>query len=112
VDCHRTNNGAYNPLERLDKLREIVQAISHETNRFDGPVYLINGDSHVYAENHPLAAGSPWLAVYGRDAAADRLQRITVDGSANATNYVKFSVAPDRSKGREVLTWEKVPFSA
>ena len=21
VDCHRTNNGAYNPLERLDKLR-------------------------------------------------------------------------------------------
>ena len=23
VDCHRTNNGAYNPLERLDKLREV-----------------------------------------------------------------------------------------
>ena len=23
VDCHRTNNGAYNPLERLDKIREV-----------------------------------------------------------------------------------------
>ncbi|MCO4252665.1 hypothetical protein [Pseudarthrobacter raffinosi] len=23
VDCHRTNNGAYNPLERLDKLRDV-----------------------------------------------------------------------------------------
>jgi hypothetical protein len=97
--------------ETVSGFREIVQAIIDETNRFDGPVYLINGDSHVYAENQPLAAGSPWLAVYGQDAAADQLQRITVDGSANATNYVKFSVAPNSLKDGEVLSWEKVTFS-
>jgi hypothetical protein len=34
-----------------------------------------------------------------------------VDGSANATNYVKFSVAPNSSKDGEILSWEKVPFS-
>lgn len=97
--------------ETVSGFREIVRAIIDETNRFDGPVYLINGDSHVYADNQPLAAGSPWLAVYGHAAAADQLQRITVDGSANATNYVKFRVAPNSSKDGEVLSWEKVPFS-
>ena len=97
--------------ETVSGFREIVGTIIDGTNRFDGPVYLINGDSHVYAENQPLAAGSPWLAVYGQDAAADQLQRITVDGSANATNYVKFHVAANSSKGGDVLTWEKVSFS-
>ncbi|MGO4189669.1 hypothetical protein [Pseudarthrobacter sp. TAF60_1] len=98
--------------ETVSGFRGIVQTIIDETNRFDGPVYLINGDSHVYADNQPLAAGSPWLAVYGQDAAADQLQRITVDGSANATNYVKFHVAANSSKGGDILTWEKVPFSS
>lgn len=97
--------------ETMSGFRGIVQTIVEETNRFDGPVYLINGDSHVYAENHPLAEGSPWLAVYGQDTAADHLQRVTVDGSANATNYVKFNVAANNAKGAEVLSWEKVPFS-
>lgn len=94
--------------ETVSGFREIVKTIIEETNGFDAPVYLINGDSHVFAENQPLAEGSPWLAVYGQPA-ADNLQRITVDGSANATNYVRFTVAGN-STGGEVLSWEKVPF--
>lgn len=90
--------------------REIVDTIVEETNRFDAPVYLINGDSHVFAENQPLAPGSPWLDIYGQEAAADDLQRITVDGSANATNYVRFT-ASGNSAGGPVLSWEKVPFT-
>jgi hypothetical protein len=96
--------------ETVSGFREIVGAIIEETNRFDRPVYLINGDSHVFAENQPLAAGSPWLAIYGQPA-ADDLQRITVDGSANATNYVRFTVAGNSSDRGSVLSWEKVPFS-
>ncbi|CCQ44519.1 putative transmembrane protein [Pseudarthrobacter siccitolerans] len=95
--------------EAVSGFREIVQAIVEETNSFDGPVYLINGDSHVFAENEPLAEDSPWLEVYGQPA-ADNLQRITVDGSANATNYVRFTVAGNSASG-DVLSWEKVPFS-
>lgn len=94
----------------MSGFREIVQAIIDETNSFDAPVYLINGDSHVFAENHPLAEGSPWLDIYGQPA-ADDLQRITVDGSANATNYVRFTVAGNSGDGADVLSWEKVPFS-
>lgn len=95
----------------MSGFREIVQTIIAETNRFDGPVYLINGDSHVFAENHPLAEGSPWLEVYGGGAGADDLQRITVDGSNNATNYVRFTVAGNGADGSEILSWNKVAFS-
>ena len=95
--------------EIMSGFRAIVAAIVEETNSFDAPVYLINGDSHVFAENQPLAAGSPWLEIYGQPA-ADNLQRVTVDGSANATNYVRFSVAGNSAVGGPVLSWEKVPF--
>lgn len=95
----------------MSGFREIVQTIIAETNRFDGPVYLINGDSHVFAENQPLAEGSPWLEVYGGSAGADDLQRITVDGSNNATNYVRFTVAGNGADGSEILSWNKVAFS-
>jgi hypothetical protein len=97
--------------EIMSGFREIVAAIVEEANSFDAPVYLINGDSHVFAENQPLAAGSPWLEIYGQEP-ADDLQRITVDGSANATNYVRFSVAGNSADGGDVLRWEKVPFSS
>lgn len=97
--------------ETMSGFREIVQTIIAETDRFDGPVYLINGDSHIFAENKPLAAGSPWLEVYGGGAGADDLQRITVDGSNNATNYVRFTVAGNSATGTGVLSWDKVAFS-
>ena len=96
--------------DTMSGFREIVQAIIDETNSFDAPVYLVNGDSHVFAENQPLAEGSPWLDIYGQPA-ADDLQRITVDGSANATNYVRFTVAGNGADGADILGWEKVPFS-
>jgi hypothetical protein len=96
--------------ETVSGFREIVAAIIEETNHFDRPVYLINGDSHAFADNQPLAEGSPWLNIYGQPA-ADDLQRITVDGAVNATNYVRFTVAGNSDDGGDVLSWEKVPFS-
>lgn len=96
--------------DSVSGFRGIVQAIVDETNHFDAPVYLINGDSHVFAENQPLAASSPWLDIYGSPA-ADNLQRITVDGASNAVDYVRFTVAGNSATGADVLSWEKVPFS-
>ncbi|MEO8281865.1 MAG: hypothetical protein ABI568_00440 [Pseudarthrobacter sp.] len=52
--------------DTMSGFREIVQTIIEETNAFDAPVHLINGDSHVFAENQPLAAGSPWLDIDGQ----------------------------------------------
>jgi class 3 adenylate cyclase len=102
--------GAVKDPESVSGFREIVNVLAEEANRFDGAVYLVNGDSHVFAEDRPLAGDSAWLDVYGRQAEAGMLQRITVDGSANATNYVRFSVAPNSAAGANLLTWEKVGY--
>jgi hypothetical protein len=85
----------------------IVEALITEADDFQGPVYLVNGDSHVYNVDRPLAAGSSWLELYGVDGSADNLTRITVDGAADADNYLKFVVSR-----RGVVTWQPVPVTA
>ena len=85
----------------------IVRAIARESGAFKGPVYLFNGDSHVYNAGNPLAAGSKWLTLYGVDASVPNLTRVTVDGSTGVDNYLRVTV---HERSRDVLTWTKVPF--
>ena len=80
-----------------------------ESRAFDGPVYLVNGDSHVYNSDRPLAAGSPWLDLYGVERAAPNLERITVDGSHNNDDYLRVTITPRK---RQVLTWSRVPYTS
>jgi len=86
--------------------RDIVHALVDEAAAFPGPVYLFNGDSHVYNFDKPLDVGSKWLDVYGV-AAAPNLKRITVDGSTGVDDWLKVTA---HSTG-EPITWERVPFS-
>ena len=196
TDCHRTNNGAYNPLERLDKVRAVFfpkpgvtlgqrparvesqqeqglpenviwdragiqfsalhvvgsnnslvpwtgataanpQQVSevlartsgaieqiHETfgeardekrravvlllqaDMFDptfpatfNDVYgfqpIINGDSHLFVQDRPLAAGSSYLSLYGVSTPVPNLTRITTTGSTTATDYLRVTVTDD-----------------
>ena len=86
----------------------LVRTLVEESSAFDGDAYLVNGDSHVYNADRPLAAGSPWLATYGVTGSADNLQRITVDGSSNNTDWLRMTV-----HGTEpTLTWERVPYTS
>jgi hypothetical protein len=87
----------------------IVAAVARESLAFGGPVYLFNGDSHVYNSDKPLAAGSSWLSFYGISTPVPNLSRVTVDGSTNVDNYLRVTV---HGGGPAVLTWEKVPFSS
>ncbi|HEX5331492.1 MAG TPA: hypothetical protein VFW79_02510 [Cellulomonas sp.] len=87
----------------------IVRAIAHESAQFHGPVYLFNGDSHVYNDDQPLAAGSPWLSFYGVDSAVPNLTRVTIDGSTGVNNYLRVTVDPHSPA---VLSWTRVPFAA
>jgi hypothetical protein len=61
----------------------IVAAIARASLAFGGPVYLFNGDSHIYNTDSPLAVGSKWPSLYGIDQPVPNLSRITVDGSTN-----------------------------
>lgn len=84
----------------------LVQTIVDESSAFDGPVYLVNGDSHAYLVDQPLVAGSDWLDFYGVEGSADNLTRIQVDGASTAT-WLKMTI--DRHD-EDVLSWEVVPF--
>lgn len=86
----------------------IVAAIAREARDFDGPVYLLNGDSHVYNVDQPLAEGSSWRDLYEIDEPVANLTRITVDGATDADNYLKVTIRP---RGPQVLSWQRVPFS-
>ncbi|GAA3079636.1 hypothetical protein GCM10010464_49660 [Pseudonocardia yunnanensis] len=87
--------------------QEIIRTIAERSADFDGPVYLFNGDSHVYNSDTPLAPGSPWLSFYGVTTPAPNLTRVTVDGSNGVNNYLRVTVRPGDP---QVLTWTKVPF--
>jgi hypothetical protein len=86
----------------------IVQAIAQESAGFDGPVYLFNGDSHVYNSDQPLAAGSKWLSLYGVKPVSN-LSRLTVDGSTGVDDYLRVTINPSDP---EVLSWTRVPFGS
>ncbi len=86
----------------------IVRAIAEESARFTGPVYLFNGDSHVFNQDHPLGVGSPWLAFYGVNAPASNLTRVTVEGSTDVDEWVKVTVG---KHDPAVLTIQRIPFS-
>lgn len=89
----------------------LVRELTRQSARFDGEVYLFNGDSHEFETDQPLAAGSPWLDYYGVSGAADNLTRVTVDGSGNAgKGYLKVTVA-GRSQPGPVLSWTQVPYA-
>ena len=92
----------------ISAFQPFVQALVKEANAFDGPVYLINGDSHVYTVDRPLAAGSAWLTTYGVSGSADNLTRITVDGSDHNVDWLKVTVTKPGSD--DVLSWERVPY--
>lgn len=86
----------------------IVREISKRSAAFGKPVYLFNGDSHVFHSDTPLAPGSPWLTFFDVSTPAPNLTRITVDGSTGMDNYLRVSV---NASGSQVLTVEKVPFT-
>ncbi|MGV8908536.1 MAG: hypothetical protein ACOH1Y_06095 [Propionicimonas sp.] len=88
--------------------RPLVQTLINESNRFRGDVYLFNGDSHLYNADQPLAAGSKWLTFYGVKGSAEKLQRITVDGSSNNKDWL--SVTINRPGAAETLSWERIAY--
>ncbi|MBB6628941.1 metallophosphoesterase [Nocardioides sp. KIGAM211] len=101
----------YTPTENdISAFRPWVQALAAEAARYHGPVYLFDGDSHVYNADRPLATGSSWLTTYGVKRAADNLTRVTVDGSSNNNDYLRVTVNQDPSG--DLLTWERVPYTS
>ena len=52
-----------------------MQKIAQRSVEFGAPVYLFNGDSHIFNHDQPLKAGSTWLNFYGVPTPAPNLTR-------------------------------------
>jgi Calcineurin-like phosphoesterase len=89
-----------------DGYSEILQKIATHAVKFKKPVYVIQGDSHVYKVDAPLATGD---AVHGIDFPVPNLTRIVVQGSTIG-EWLKVTVDPNSPT---VLSWERqtVPVS-
>lgn len=56
----------------------IVRKIAERSAISGKPVYLFNGDSHIFNSDAPLAPGSIWLDFYDVPTSVPNLTRITV----------------------------------
>ncbi len=78
----------------LAGFKDILARIEARSAAFDGPVLLLQGDSHQFVVDHPFA-GTP------------NITRIVVEGSATGDEWLKLSVDPRSSA---FITWERIPF--
>ena len=85
-----------------DGFREIVQRLASRSAAFGRPVLLLEGDSHVFLVDHPLAAGS---ALHGVTTAAPNLTRLVVDGETAVDEYLRLRIDP---QAPQLFSWERV----
>ena len=87
----------------------VVQELAREAARFAKPVLLLNGDSHLYESDHPLADPHATTSLmYGVVQPVPNLVRVTVQGSTNVPHeWLRLHVDP-RAPG--VFSWENVVF--
>ncbi len=78
----------------------IVQRLADLASRFDGPVLLLEGDTHRYLVDRPLASGSPQ---HGVQTGAPNLTRIVVEGET-ADEWLRLQIHPRSST---LFTWER-----
>jgi len=85
-----------NPTQ-YDHFTSIVQEMASQTLSFGGPVLLLNGDSHIFVDDHPLADPSrpQNRSIYGIAEEVPNLRRITVNGSTTPCHeWLKLTVSP------------------
>jgi hypothetical protein len=94
----------------LNGYTEFVQALANHAVAFGGPVLLINGDSHVYGTDQPLADATSATGMIHHTQAVPNLTRITVQGSTNTPNeWLKLTIDPSSAN---VFTWTNVCYLA
>lgn len=91
----------------LDGFDPIVQRIADLAAGFGKPVLILQGDSHGYLVDQPLANGSP---VHHVTTAAPNVTRIVVEGAQAADEWLRLTV-DTRRRAPSTLAWERVIFT-
>ena len=92
----------------LGNYATFVHELASLSRHFRRPVLLINGDSHVFGSDRPLAdPASATGQIFGTPAVPN-LTRITVQGSTSApAEWVRLTINP---RSPEVFSWENVVY--
>jgi hypothetical protein len=93
-----------------DHFTPIVQALASLSSKWERPVLLMNGDSHVYESDNPFAdPDTAQNQVYGLTKPVPNIERVTVNGSTTACHqWLKLQIDP---KSDAVFSWAREPFA-
>ena len=81
---------------------EVVQRLAERARAFGKPVLLLEGDSHRFTVDRPLAMGS---VLHGVSTAAPNVTRIIVEGQTTR-EWLKLRIDPN---GPELFSWTRMP---
>lgn len=94
----------------LDQYTTYVTAMANLASDFEKPVLLVNGDSHVYGLDKPLADPSSATGQVHHTKSVPNLTRLTVQGSTTApAEWTRLTIDTSTS---DVFTVENVPYCA
>lgn len=94
----------------LDQYTQFVQRLADLSEAFDKPVLLLNGDSHAFVYDQPLADPSSAKGLIHNTQAVSNLTRITVQGALNApSEWLKLTI--DLRKPQP-FSYVRVPYCA
>jgi len=85
---------------RVDGFTAVVRRIAELASRFDGPVLLLQGDTHSYLVDRPLTNGSPR---HGVTTAAPNVTRIVVEGET-ADEWLRLTIDP---RSAALFSWTR-----
>ena len=92
----------------LDGYTAFVHELADLSVHFGKPVLLINGDSHLYGADQPLADPHSATGLIHNTPAVPNLTRITVQGSTNTPReWLRLTIDPRAS---QVFSWENVVY--
>lgn len=92
----------------LDKYTPLVQKLASLTLQFRRPVLLLNGDTHLYLTQKPLADPTSPTGIIHHAPAVPNLWRVVVQGSTNApAEWLRVSVD---TGSPTVFSWSNVAY--
>ena len=92
----------------LSGYTDFVKRLAELTLHFGRPVLLINGDSHLFGADRPLADPTSATGLIHGTPAVPNLTRITVQGSTNKPReWLRLSIDP---RSPDVFSWENVVY--
>ena len=87
-----------------------VAELATQALAFKRPVLLVNGDTHLFVADRPLADPTSQTGKYHNVAAVPNLQRLVVQGSTNDPGeWLRITIDPSTP---EVFSWNNVPYCA